>query len=86
MIVANGTATFTTLGPEVVSFTWLDAITNAPVTFSAPPQIVFGPCQNVTSGGAGVPYLTPGSVTTTGGSCTCANPGTMTVGFTAIGT
>lgn len=87
MAVAIGTASFTTLGAETASFTWLDSLLGTPVVFSSPPKIIFGPCQSVTSGGPGVPFLDgPGAITTVGGTVTMANPGTCTVGVTAIGT
>lgn len=87
-IIAVGTASFTTGGAETATFTWSDVFTGAPVTFGvAPsPSKVFGPFQSVTIGGAGVPFLDgAGALTTTGGTITCANPGTMTAVVWAVG-
>lgn len=83
--VAVGTASFTTGGAETATFTWLDAFLLTPVTFSTTPTVLFGPCQTVSSGGAGNPYIASGGITTTGGTVTMANPGTCTVTVTAVG-
>lgn len=85
--IAIGTATFTLGGAETASFTWLDAITSAPVTFGSAPKVL-GPCLTVQSGeGAGVPYLNgTGAITTSGGTVTMASPPDSTVTLVAIGT
>lgn len=86
--VAYGVASFTSGGAETASFSWVNALTGAPVTFVSTPVILFGPCQTVLGGmGAGVPYLDgAGAITTSGGTITCASPPSCLVVMTAIGT
>lgn len=85
--VAYGVATFTAGGAETASFTWIDTKTGAPVTYSTPPTVLFGPCQTVLAGaGPGVPFLDgTGAITTSGGTVTMANPPGAIITVTAIG-
>lgn len=86
--LAKGIATFTNDGTETAAFSWVDATTGLPVTFSAPPA-TFGPFQTVTTAGQGpgVPFGNGiSSVTTTGGTITLASPSDCTVLVMGYGT